>query len=196
MCCESFQDPSDLSCDPFSGPDPPWLSYCHFLLIRGQRTTTCVQFCHFSLLQPLASVSRPYCSPATIPRATASHSCSQRRPGVRPPFSGGPAPFAPRGRWNVSWSASIRPSTCERCPPSPSRGSSATGEIRKSGFSPLVVALRSKNSGCNNFPWFTIDSIKRRGGRFLLCINRTSEIFPCGRLKHFSLHVSRGFIQI
>lgn len=86
----------------------------------------------FFLLQHLLSVSRPYCLPATSQQATAPRSCCQRRQVVRPLFSGAPALFVLRGRWSVSWSASIRPSTSEPCPPSQSRGSSATTEIRKS----------------------------------------------------------------
>lgn len=88
----------------------------------------------FSLLQPPVSVNRPYCLPATSPRATAPHSCSQRRQVVQPPFSGRPALSVPRGRWSVCWSASIIPSTSDPCPPSLSRGSLSTKEIRKSGF--------------------------------------------------------------
>lgn len=98
------------------------------------------------LFQPLVSVSRPYCSPATSLQATALHSCSQRRQVVQPRFSGAPAPFVPRRRWSASWSAIIRRSTSEPCPPSPSRGSSATEEIRK--WMSTVCFLCTGSSEC------------------------------------------------
>lgn len=84
--------------------------------------------------RPLPSVSRQFCSPAIRPPVTDHRCCSRRRQVVRPRFGGRPTPSVRRRRWTVGWSASIRTSTSDLCPPSPGRGSSATKETRKSGF--------------------------------------------------------------
>lgn len=97
---------------------------------------------YFCLLQALVNVSPPFCSPVTTLQAMAPHSCLRRRQVVLPLSSGRPMQSVHRGRWSVSWLASIRPSTFDLCPPSQSRGSLNTKKIRKSGFTYSIVMLK------------------------------------------------------